>query len=145
MDILEIVAESWGWAGINPVEIVLENEFGNLIIRDMDGKYWRLCPEDLYCKIVANDRVELDSLLSNQEFLHDWYMKSLVAIAMETYGPLSPGRKYTFVTPGVLGGAYAIDNIKTVPQSEQVGLSGEIGEKIKDLPDGAKIKLTVLK
>ena len=143
MGIIDIVAESWAWSGIQPVEIVLENEFGNLIIRDIDSKYWRLCPEDLYCKIVANNKDELKSLLSNQEFLHDWYMKALVGIAKDTHGPLPPGRKYYFVTPGVLGGAYAIDNIKTVPQSEQVGVSGEIGQKIKDLPDGAKIKITV--
>ena len=33
----------WGWSGIDPVEIIAVNDFGNLIIKDHEDKFWRLC------------------------------------------------------------------------------------------------------
>ncbi|WP_202947437.1 hypothetical protein [Sulfurovum sp. AR] len=72
MNIVEEIKESWGWIGINPVEVIGENDFGNLMIKDTDGKYWRLCPEDVYCEIVAQNQEELDTLSKDQEFLEDW-------------------------------------------------------------------------
>ena len=94
MELLTSISESWSWIGIRPVQVVGDNSFGNLIIKDEAGLYWRLCPEDLYCKIVANSRAELDTLSQNQEFLEDWYMVNLEAAAKEQLGPLRPGYKY---------------------------------------------------
>ncbi len=144
MSIIQEISESWGWVGIEPVEVVGENDFGNLMIKDAHGKYWRLCPEDVYCEVVANNREELDSLCKDQEFLEDWNMKVLVEQAVENLGPLCQGAKYCLVTPGVLGGDYAISNIKTAPLVELVRFSGDLAKKIKDLPDGAQIELKVV-
>ena len=66
MNVIDEIKEAWGWVGIEPITVVGENDFGNLIIEDSEGKYWRLCPEDLYCKIVANDREELNQLSVDQ-------------------------------------------------------------------------------
>lgn len=144
MPIITEISSSWGWVGIDPEEVVGENDFGNLMIRDVEGKYWRLCPEDLYCEVVAGNRDELDALARNQEFLADWYMADLVAQANQALGPLPAGRKYHLVIPGALGGEYAISNIQTAPLVEMIRLSGNIGRQIKDLPNGAKIKLKVI-
>lgn len=143
MSIVEEVRQSWGWVGIEPVEIVGENDFGNLIIKDEDGRYWRLCPEDCYCKIIAASRAELDTLSTNQGFLHDWYMAALVSLANDQCGPLSEGRKYCLKIPGTLGGEYGGDNLAIAPQLELVRLSGHIARQIEELPDGAQIKLRV--
>lgn len=144
MNIIAAIKESWGWVGIDPEEVVGENEFGNLMIRDIQGKYWRLCPEDVYCKVVANNRAELDELSHHQAFLADWYMVSLVGLAKEKLGPLQAGRKYHLAVPGILGGKYEAENIRTVPQEEQIRFSGDIGRQIEELPDGAQIKLRVI-
>ena len=144
MDIIQILKESWGWSGLEPTEVVGENDFGNLIIKDTNNKYWRLCPEDVYCEIIAETKEELDVLSKDQEFLEDWYMLSLVDKAKETLGPLAEGRKYYLVIPGVLGGKYNITNIKTAPLTEIVSLSGDIGQQIKELPDGAQVQLKVI-
>jgi RNA-splicing ligase RtcB len=92
MDIIAEIKESWGWVGIEPEEVVGENDFGNLMIKDVHGKYWRMCPEDVYCEVVANNREELDSLSRDQEFLEDWYMQAIVEAAKDKYGPLEEGR-----------------------------------------------------
>jgi len=144
MSLVEEIRQYWGWVGIEPVEVVGENDFGNLIIKDEDGKYWRMCPEDCYCKVIAANRAELDSLSVNQEFLQDWYMSALVSLAKDQFGPLTGGRKYCLKTPGVLGGAYGGGNLATAPQIELVRFSGDIARQIEELPDGAQIKLRVV-
>ena len=141
--ILEIIKDSWGWTGIEPIEIVGENAFGNLIIKDAYNKYWRLCPEDIYCKVVAQNRPELDSLSIDEEFMTDWYMDSLVEMANEKLGPLQEGRKYCLKVPGVLGGEYSGDNLATISLEELIRFSGDLAHQIKDLPDGAQVKLNV--
>ena len=144
MNIIKEIRESWGWVGIQPEEVVGENDFGNLMIKDIEGRYWRLCPEDVYCQIIAQNREELDKLSSDQEFLEDWYMQALVEKAKEYLGPLTDGRKYCLAIPGVMGGEYDISNIKTVPLIELIHFSGDIANQIKDLPDGAQVQLKVV-
>ena len=143
-DLLHEIRESWGWVGLEPVEVVGENAFGNLMIKGADGRFWRLCPEDTYCEVVADNRDELDSLSRDQEFLSDWNMAVLVEAAKEALGELTPGQKYCLVVPGVLGGAYDVSNIKMAPLVELVRFSGDIARQIKDLPDGAKVELKVV-
>ena len=144
MNVINAINEFWNWVGIEPEEIIGENEFGNLLIRDVQGKYWRLCPEDVYCKVIAENRNELDALTIDQEFLADWYMRDLTALAKQNLGALNPGRKYHLAIPGILGGEYGVANIRTVSQIEQIRFAGDVGRQIQELPDGAQIKLKVI-
>src|SRR5687768_16549701 len=139
MELTAAISQAWGWIGIRPVEIVGDNDFGNLIIKDVHGSYWRLCPEDHYCKVVARDRSELDVLSKSQEFLQDWYMSDLVTQARERLGTLRPGYKYCLKVPGVLGGEYGGDNLASISLKELVSISGHIAKEIEGLPDGAQI------
>ena len=127
--------------GLNPVEVVGENEFGNLMVKDSDGKYWRLCPEDCYCRVVAATRAELDALSTNQEFLRDWYMRALVELAREKCGPLPDGKKYCLKIPGYLGGEYKSDNLAIAPLVELVRLSADVARQTNELPAGSKVSI----
>jgi hypothetical protein len=144
MELIAIVKESWGWAGLDPDQIVGDNDFGNLMVKDHSGRYWRLCPEDLYCRVVAESRPELDALSHNQEFLRDWYMNELVAQAKERLGPLRPGYKYCLKIPGLLGGEYGGGNLASIPIGELISASGHIARQVADLPDGAKVRLSIV-
>lgn len=140
MNLVDELKAAWGWAGIEPIEVVGENDFGNLIIKDKDSKYWRLCPEELSCEVVAKNRKELDALSHDQQFLHDWYMKSLVSQAEEMLGPLTEGRKYCLKTPAILGGEYGASNMATVPLVELIRFSGDVAKQIQGLPLGSKVE-----
>ena len=59
IDLISEIRDAWGWEGIDPLEVVGENGFGNPIIKDVDGNYWRMCPEDVYCKIANEIRLAL--------------------------------------------------------------------------------------
>ena len=84
---------------MEPVKLIDDNDFGNLIIEDVRGQYWRLCPEELYCKVVAGNSEELERLAKDQEFLSDWHMRGLVDEAFQQRGVLAPGRKYCLKNP----------------------------------------------
>jgi len=142
MELVATIKAAWSWAGIEPVQVVGDNPFGNLIIKDSRGRYWRLCPEDLYCKVIAQDRTGLDALSSEQKFLHDWYAVELVNSARATLGPLKPGYRYALKIPGPLGGEYGGSNIISLPLGELVAASGHIADQVAQLPSGARVRLT---
>jgi hypothetical protein len=143
MELIEHIEHAWGWTGIKPVEVLGENDFGNLMVRDEQGEYWRICPEDLYCRVVATDRVALDSLSKDQEFLQDWNMAALVEEARMRVGPLGPGRKYCLKIPGPLGGEYGGDNLASITLFELIDASGHIARQIKDLPEGSQVSFRI--
>lgn len=143
MELIASIDRGWGWCGIQPEEVVGENDFGNLMVRDVRGMYWRICPEDLYCKVVAEDRASLDALSKDQEFLHDWYATALVEQARQRLGPLEPGRKYCLKIPGTLGGEYGGRNLAHLQLTELIEASGSIAQQIEGLPPGSKVRLQV--
>lgn len=144
MDLIATIKESWGWVGIDPFHIVAENDFGNLIIEDTEERFWRLCPESAYCEVVANCKTELCELQCAPEFVADWEMVSLLEAAKNSLGELPLGQKYCLKVPGILGGAYELENIGTVPFDELISFSGDLGYQCKDLADGTQVILEVV-
>lgn len=143
MAITEDIRDAWGWTGIDPSEVVGENDFGNLVVRDAQGRYWRICPEDLYCKVIAADREELDALSRDQEYLRDWNMSGLGEEARKRLGSLEPGRKYCLRIPGPLGGEYGGDNLASISVAELIRASGHIAKQIEALPNGSTVSFRI--
>lgn len=141
MNILNEIRDAWGWTGIDPVEVVTENDFGNLIIKDATDQFWRLCPEDVYCDVIAKSIAEYNEIIQDEEFLDDWFMSAMVEDAKKSLGSLKPGYKYHMVIPGILDGEYGGTNIKLAPLDKLIRFSGDLGKQIKDLPDGAEVEL----
>jgi hypothetical protein len=78
MRILDEIVSAWVWKGMRPRVIVMQNAFGNVIFTDESGQYWRICPEELSCEIVATNGEEFARLKTTDEFLRDWNMHELV-------------------------------------------------------------------
>jgi hypothetical protein len=144
MELIEHIERAWSWTGIKPVKVVGENDFGNLMVRDQQGQYWRICPEDLYCKPIAKDRAALDALIQDDEFQEDWAMAALVEEAQAKVGPLGSNRKYCLKIPGLLGGEYGGSNLASISLVELIAVSGDIAFQIKDLPDGAQVQFQIV-
>jgi hypothetical protein len=142
--VIEEIKKAWGWAGVDPAAIVATNAFGNIIFRDAAGRFWRMCPEDVYCEVIAESQTEYDALLGDEEFLVDWEMVLLVQAAYRAVGPLKPGHRYCLKMPGALGGDYVESNIGTVPWSELIAFSGHLAKEIEDLPDGTPIQIEIV-
>jgi hypothetical protein len=126
--IIEVIRQAWAWVGLEPAEIVEENNFGNLLVKDVHGKYWRICPEDAYCCIVATDLDTLAALVRNENFLRDWKMAALAKLAREKLGPLTPGNKYCLNTPTRLGGSYESANLGIISLTELIRNAGALAK-----------------
>lgn len=147
MDEMELnneIRSAWGWTGLEPAKIIAENDFGNLIIEDKKGSYWRFCPEECSCTSIAANHGELQSLRNDPDFSEDWEMVRIVEVARRACGPLSEGRKYALKIPACLGGDYVAENIAIVPLLELIGFSGSIALQIKDMADRTDIELKVI-
>ncbi len=138
------INKHWGWTGLKAIEILGRNEFGNFLLLDENQTYWRICPEELSCEIVAENSQDYLQLVEDEEFQVDWKVSNLVELAREHLGSLNEDWAYYLVIPGMFGGQYDASNIRTVPLDELIGHSGDWAFAIKDLPDGAQIKLRVI-
>ena len=141
---METIRDAWGWTGLDPVEVLYANPFGNLIVKAVDGAYWRICPESLTCGKIANDAGTFVKVWNNKEFRFDWEMSNLVAIAEKKFGVLKPGRSYCFKLSPVVGGSYDAANIGEISLEELISFSGNFAEQIKDVPDGGQIKIRII-
>lgn len=138
---LTTIRESWGWTGLKPADIAATNAFGNVIVRADDGTYWRICPEELKCQVVAQDEAAFNSLWTSDDFQVDWQMTRLVDLARETLGIVNEERCYCLKRPAVLGGKYEAANLGTITRRELLAFTGDVAEQIKDLPDGASVNI----
>ncbi len=127
------INDAWGWCGLHAVAVLGTNPFGNLLLRDEEGRYWRLRPQDLLCEPVAGNQAALDALAYNQAFLDEWYMPDMVRLAEATLGPLVDDRKYCLKIPRSLGGAFQRDNLAMAPLPELIRFAGEGAQQFDGL------------
>jgi hypothetical protein len=138
---LDTIRQAWGWTGLNPVELVARNAFGNLLVRASDGAYWRICPEEWSCAKIAQDADEFATVSTQEQFRTDWEMARLVEVAKEKLGPLHEDRCYCLKLPAVIGGRYEAANLGTISLRELIAFSGHMAEQVKDVPDGGQIEI----
>lgn len=138
------ILKGWGWTGAKPAVVFDVNKFGNVIFRAVDGAYWRICPEELTCETIADTDEAFATLKQDTEFVEDWDMSRLATEAERRYGLQPAGRCFYLKTPAVLGGAYSVENVRTISIDELLRFSGEIAEQIKDLPDGAQVSFKIV-
>lgn len=141
LKMIEIIDKSWKWTGKIAKEIVAINDFGNVIFTTAEGEYFRICPEELSCHLIARSPEDYEELQNDRDFIEDWEITEFVELATKTVGKLDAGEKYCLKLPAVLYGEYSAQNIGKIAHEQLISFAGEMAEKIKDLPDGTEIKL----
>jgi hypothetical protein len=142
VSLLDSINDHWFWAGVSAVAIEAHNPFGSLILLDVKGRFWRICPEELSAQVIAASREELAALWRTPEFSEDWAMAHLADRATTALGQPPVSRTFYFVIPTVLGGKYTLDNIKHIGWEELMRYSGDLARQVENLPDGAQIRLS---
>lgn len=137
------INSAWNWKGFVAIEVVRTNDFGNVIFKTDKNDFWRICPEELSCKKIANNEVELKRILADPDFILDWRMSRLVTIAKSKLGELRKGQKFSLKLPGILGGEYNENNLAMIEFSELISFSGDLGFQIKDLKEGDKFEIKI--
>ncbi len=141
--VLEVLRETWAWILNDPTQVLMVNAFGNVLVTCHDGTLWRVIPEELTARKIRDDRNYV-ATFEDAEFREDWQFEGVTAAAREALGPLSEGQCYAFKTWPIMGGPFVPDNMYIATMTEWLGVSGEVGRQIKDLPNGAKITLDII-
>lgn len=85
--------------------------------------------EDWAARILTDWRV-----LTGQPLAHEWQVR---------HGALLPGRRLAPRQPFVLGGGFVLENLYAAEQVELMRFRGLLAARIRDLPDGAQVRLKV--
>lgn len=80
------------------------NVFGNLFLEDNVGKYWWICFEELFVKIVVDNKKSYNGLMVDVDFLEDWEMVCFVEVVVRNFGVLDVGKCFCLKLLGVFGG-----------------------------------------
>jgi len=143
MNLLGKINEHWDWTGLKGDKIIGRNEFGNFLVLDEGSAYWRICPEELSCEIVAETSKDFFELVESEDFRLDWEMTNLVEMAQHQLGSLQAGWAFHLIIPALFGGPYEASNFGTAPLEELIELSGEWALTVKDVPEGGHVILRV--
>lgn len=141
--VLDVLRRSWAWALSEPMRVLDQNRFGNILVELVGGTIWRVCPEDLTVSKVADSSAQLAGLWADDEFKVDWLVESWVEIAQSTLGPLAEGQCYGFKRWPVLGGTYDVENMAIKSLCEWLDVSGDVARQAKDLPPGTAFRIEV--
>jgi hypothetical protein len=120
MDAIQIIKKYWGFTGIRPAQIIERNLFGNLIIEDSSGRFWRICPEEFSCNVIAKNGKEFKQLFEDAEFKKDWDMTGFAIIAANQFGEPDGEQCYHFIKPG----DYSVENIGITTMADLITDSG---------------------
>ncbi|PIT00310.1 hypothetical protein TSA1_05680 [Bradyrhizobium nitroreducens] len=143
MALLQIIELAWGWKGLRPASIIACNAFGNLIVKDTAGAYWRIIPEELSCAVVARGDDDYAALKGDADFMADWAMTNLQQEALGSLGNVPEGHCYCFKIPAVLGGEYGVSNLGTIALEELIAVAGNLSFQMDGLPDGTPVQFVI--
>lgn len=117
-----------------------EDVFGNQFALTTSG----VCSFDAETgeRAVLGDSVRAwaEAVLADFEFLtghpiaHEW---------QASHGALRANERLLPTTAFVLGGEYALDNLRAVDGAKAMRIRGPVAQKLRDVPDGAAVRLGV--
>lgn len=117
------------------------NRFGDLIFVPDDGTVQFLDIGAGSVKQLAESREAFFTQVDLGDNADNWFLISLTDKCVAAGLMLGPGQCYTFKIAPVFDGKYSIDNIEVGDMVVNYSLLAQIHQQIKDLPDGAQIKL----
>ena len=131
------------WAPLIPdgATVWLANQFGEPFLVSEDGSVHHFDPEGGAVEQVAESRDDFISLLGQEDNANQWFLIPLVEEARAAGMTLGPGQCYGFAQPTVLGGDYALSNVRVKTMDEYFAFLADLHAQIRDVPDGAQVEI----
>lgn len=133
---------AWEWLLPETFEPVMASALGDMFFQEDGPEIYWLNTGTADITRVADSREEFLELLETEQADH-WFMPHLIE-ALEAAGKiLQPDQCYTYAAlPIFKEGKYEVGNLNPVPSAEHFGVTGDIHRQLRDLPDGAKVRIT---
>jgi len=137
------VLTPWAWLLPPALTVWMMNRFGDLLVVFEDGSVHMLDVGGGSLTRLADNRDHFGTRLDEDNNANEWLMIPLVDALVASGMTLQPGECYSYRLLPVLGGDYTQANVKVLPIPSHYAALGPIHEKIKDLPDGTRVKFAV--
>ena len=133
--------EDWEWLIGKTKPPILISAFGDAFLQDAgDGTVHLLDVGANQIGFIAESVDEFKELLSDRNFVGKYFNVQVIGDLRLKGLVLKPRQIYSFITPAVLGGQYALDNIEIADIAVHFSIAGQIGRQVKDVPPGTPIK-----
>ncbi|NNL54896.1 MAG: DUF1851 domain-containing protein [Woeseia sp.] len=133
------ILADWYWILPRDFTLWLVNRFGDLFIVLGDDTVHMLDVGAAKLEQVADNREHFTKKIDESGNANNWLMIPLVDMCVAAGLTLSAGQIYSYKTPPILGGDYAVDNAEVCDLEVHYSVLGQIQNKIKDLPDGTTV------
>jgi hypothetical protein len=141
---LAALYDSWSWLLPSGIRPVIVSTLGDVFFQTEGPEVFLLNTGSGEVEKVAASRDEFMDLLKTDKAT-DWFMPHLIEQLITAGKVLKPDQCYTYVTlPIFKEGKYDVANLNPVPAREHFALTGQIHKEVKDLPDGASVKIEIV-
>lgn len=140
---LEDICSAWQWCLTNQKAVALISCVGDMFLIGKDNTINWLDTGSGQLKQIADNIEQFEALLDNEENVDNWFLATLVEELIKSGKTLKENEVYSFRQMPVLGGDYSIGNLEPTDISVHFSLTGQIAEKIKDLPDGTTVNIKI--
>ncbi len=132
--------ENWTWL-TGEKSIVAITKAGDMLLKDRNNELYFLDTGLGEIKLISQNYLDFSQNHMSENVIEELLMPNLVDRLDRKYTNLKPGQVYSYNLLPILGGIYDETNMFPLEIYEHFGLTGEIQNKIKNLPDGTRIKI----
>ena len=144
LDVERLLA-NWRWLCPQKLILITRSAFGDLFLRDEEGKVFWLDVAIGSFSQVAESETQFFFLCEDTNKLDEWFAVTDARAATERGLVPGPRECIGFSVPLVFREAGSPDTPYVIDIYENVGFLGDLHRQIATLPDGASVKLIVEK
>ena len=135
----------WGFLLPASFTIWFVNRFGDMVLVVEDGSVHFFDVGVGSLRRIAASREDFYIQIDTDDNANEWLMMNLTDDCIDAGLALAPNQCYGFKVPPILGGEYSVENIAPTDLAVHYSFHADICGQAKDLPDGTKVKIVVLK
>ena len=137
------ILTEWHWLVPRDLTVWMVNRFGDIFFVPEDGSIQLLDIGAGSVKQLAANREDFYTQVAIGDNADNWFLISLTDKCVASGLMLGPGQCYAFKSAPIFGGEYSVENIEIMDLAVNYSLMAQIHEQIRDLPDGAQVKLVL--
>ena len=140
---LASLRNSWNWMLGDAWTPLMFSAIGDVFFEVQAETVWWLSTATGSLEQVAESRDKFRELLGTEK-ADEWFLPGLVEALRSSGKILATDQCYTYaILPVFAEGTFSVENMNPVSAAEHYSLAGHVHESIRQLPEGAKVQVTV--